>query len=284
MALIAEIGLPVDIASLSAVAFSTAATLLAALVLRNRPGLQRLSICFGAQGITWLAGFAGGVIALAGLRLQFPLRDVLFLATDHRLGLDGPSYIAWTTHAPAIVARLVGASYTSTLGIVLLSMSALALLGDRLEVWRATFCFAGALVTTSLISIFVPAKGVASWEAPELLARLPAEAGRYFWPAFDRFYSGSAPVIRLGTVDAVVSFPSFHMAMGLIVVMLWRGRPIALTISLAWFFLMVAGTVPLGGHYFVDLIGGFIVWAAWFGLSVCLARADHVLEASSSPS
>lgn len=30
---------------------------------------------------------------------------------------------------------------------------------------------------------------------------------------------------------------------------------------------MLLATLPGGGHYVVDLIAGFLVWAAWFALS-----------------
>jgi len=272
--MIAFVDVRTDFMSLSAVAETTAALLLASAALKRRGRLERLETCFGAQGMTWLAGFAGGVIALAGLRMQFPLRDESLYAIDHALGLDGPTYVGWASHAPAMITQAVGGSYTSTLGILLLSITAQALLGARLEVWRATFCFTGTLVTTCLISIIVPAKGVALWVADDVLARLPEEAGRYFWPGFERFYSGKTPIIHLNSIDAVVSFPSFHFIMGMIVLFLWRDRVVAFGIAMVWFVLMVSGTVPLGGHYFVDLIGGFVVWSAWFWLSTRLAGSE----------
>jgi membrane-associated phospholipid phosphatase len=36
--------------------------------------------------------------------------------------------------------------------------------------------------------------------------------------------------------------------------------------------LMLFSTMPFGGHYFVDLIGGTAVWAIWFAASQRIER------------
>jgi membrane-associated phospholipid phosphatase len=105
------------------------------------------------------------------------------------------------------------------------------------------------------------------WAAPALLDRLPDQAMRTFWTNFDNFYSGSDPVLRMHVIDGVISFPSFHTVAGLLVLTIWRKNLMTLIAAGLWLFFMLLGTFPGGGHYVVDLIGGFFVWAAWFAWS-----------------
>ena len=91
---------------------------------------------------------------------------------------------------------------------------------------------------------------------------------RGFWAHFDEFYVGTAPVLRLRGIDGVISFPSFHTIVGLIVVCMWREKYRHLWAGDRVVLLNAAGH-PLmnGGHYIVDLISGFVVWLIWFWLS-----------------
>jgi membrane-associated phospholipid phosphatase len=148
-----------------------------------------------------------------------------------------------------------------------MSLVLLSLFGDRIEAWRAALCFVGTLLTACVIASFVPAKGLGVWAPSELLAKLPPRAMRTFWPHFDEFYSGDDPVLRLQVVDGVISFPSFHAVVGLITLAMWRKRIITLIPAATYLFFMLLAIFPGGGHYFVDLLGGFAVWAAWFALS-----------------
>jgi membrane-associated phospholipid phosphatase len=53
---------------------------------------------------------------------------------------------------------------------------------------------------------------------------------------------------------------------------MWRKNPVTLTIASVWLAVMLLATLPGGGHYFVDLLAGFAVWAAWFSLSRMVER------------
>ncbi len=233
----------------------------------TNPWLRRVGDACGMMGLTWTMALAGGFISLLGLRLRLPLADDALLRADRWLGVDGPQWIAaFLTRAdwPAMVTM----SYNHTVPVLTLSLAAQALAGCRAEAWRAAFCFAASLLTVCLVSILTPARGLGMWLTDATLAQLPGGAARYFWPSFDRFYSGGGDaVLTLAAIDGVVSFPSFHTVMGLITLGLWRHSPIGFGLALAWFVQMMAGTMPLGGHYFVDLLGGLGVWALWFAVS-----------------
>jgi membrane-associated phospholipid phosphatase len=198
------------------------------------------------------------------LRLQFPVADKMLLAWDSALGFNGLAIVEALLAQGRWIFVLMSPAYNYTLDIFLGSFILLAMLGKRIEAWRAIFCFVGTLLTTCLIAIFVPAKGLGMWASADLLAQLPDRAMRSFWPHFDQFYFNSNPVLHLRVIDGVISFPSFHTVVGFLVLAMWRKNLVTLALAAAWLFFMLLATFPGGGHYVVDLIGGFIVWAAWF--------------------
>jgi membrane-associated phospholipid phosphatase len=240
-----------------------AAVLLVSAYSLASPRLSRLGDCCGTLGLVWLAGLGGGVISLMGLRLHLPLVDPLLLQLDSSLGVDTPGLVEWAA-AQGDWPPTITMSYNYTVPVLCLSIFVQALAGRRAEAWRAAFCFTGSLLTVCVVSIFTPAKGLGTWLTENVLSQLPGGAARYFWPSFEQFYGGGDPVLTLNAIDGVVSFPSFHTVMGLITVTLWRKSPIASGLALAWFVQMLIGTIPLGGHYVVDLIGGALIWAVWF--------------------
>ena len=263
--------------SISAAGAGLAAQMLAASLLVSslcwtRPRLSRLADGLGTVGLVWLAGLAGGVTSLMGLRLGLPLADRALLQLDRAIGIDTPATVAWIAGQPQWHGPIT-MSYNLTVPVLGLSILAQSLLGQRVEAWRAAFCFIGSLFTVCLVSVFTPAKGLGLWLGENLLAQLPNGAARYFWPSFDQFYSATDPVLSLASIDGVVSFPSFHTVMGLITVTLWRKSPVGMGLAGAWFVLMMAGTLPLGGHYAVDLLGGALIWAAWFWASRRVQKA-----------
>jgi membrane-associated phospholipid phosphatase len=244
-----------------------AGVLFGSVSLKSKWGGTLVGDCLGSQAVVWLSGIACGFITLIGLHLHFPRVDQLLMASDRAIGLDGVAFSSLVAKTPRAAHGVIVIAYKLTVPLVLLSMLVQALLKRPVEAWRAAFCFAGSLITVSLISIVTPAKGVGLWLSDATLAQLPGASARYFWGTFDRFYDGTDLVLRTTSIDGIVSFPSFHMVMGLIIVMLWRKNPVTLALALAWFIPMLVGTVPLGGHYFVDLIGGLVIWAGWFCLS-----------------
>jgi membrane-associated phospholipid phosphatase len=132
---------------------------------------------------------------------------------------------------------------------------------------RACLCFIGSLLTTCTIAMFAPAKGLGLWAPPQLLAQLPERAMVYFWHAFDTFYSGPEPVLRLDAISSVISFPSLHAAMGFSVGAIWRKNPFTLVPAAVWLAFMLLSTFPYGGHYLVDVLAGLLIAAGWFMLS-----------------
>jgi membrane-associated phospholipid phosphatase len=253
-------------------AWIAATTLILSLVYHSKR--PRVADTFGAVGQAWLGGLASCAVAVTGLRLGMPRSDAALLGMDRAIGVDGAAVLTWTRHQPDWFQHLLSMSYGATVGFVFLSLILLALLGDRIEVWRAVLCFVGSVLTTCVIAAMVPALGMSAWVSPELLDRLSMAAPRHFWPRFAHFQDfrhGSA-VLGLNSLGSCVTFPSFHTIMGLIVAAMWRKHILAFVPACTWLALMLFSTLPFGGHYVVDLIGGSVVWGLWFALSRRIER------------
>lgn len=270
MALLLEV--PVDPRGTFALDWLLAALLLVSRMWWDRRGHHRVADALGTVAIAALGGMTCGAVAMLELRLHFPVADGMLRSFDHALGVDGIAIVEALLRQGRWIFAIMAPAYNYTLHIFFGGLFLLALFGDRLEAWRAAFCFVGTLLTTCLIAIFVPAKGIGVWASDDLFARLPERAMRNFWPHFDDFYFGDHPVLRLQVIDGVISFPSFHSVVGFLTLAMWRKNMVTLVASGSWLIFMLLAIFPGGGHYFVDLLGGFAVWAAWFAGSRYIER------------
>jgi membrane-associated phospholipid phosphatase len=138
-------------------------------------------------------------------------------------------------------------------------------------------------MTSTLLSAFVPAVGTFAHHvmAPDVLSLLPAGAGRYYLPIFYAYRSGALNTVDIHHFDGVVTFPSFHAAMALMTAyafrdVRWLFGPICI-----WSGLTLLATMPIGGHYAVDVVAGAGVWSIFAllhrvtrnGIHLCLHSA-----------
>lgn len=226
-----------------------------------RAGMQRGADALGTVAVMTVGGLCCGAIAMMQLRFGFPMADDMLHRADSLLGLDGLA-IAAAMARYDLWFLILAPVYNFTLQVFLAGLVILSLMNDRVEAWRAAFCFVGALLTTCLIAMPIPATGLVNWADPELLEHLP----RAFLSHFNEFYFAADPELRLQVIDGVITFPSFHAVVGFLVLAMWRTRPVTRVIAAVWLVVELLSTIA-GGHYVVDLIGGFLVWLGWFALS-----------------
>ena len=76
---------------------------------------------------------------------------------------------------------------------------------------------------------------------------------------------GSLSTLSMDGVVGMVTFPSFHTILALLVV--WASR------ATWWFWpaallnaVVIASTLPVGGHHLADLVGGALVTAVTIGV------------------
>lgn len=264
-------GVRVDPSGTSMIELGLAALLILSRIWSAKAGMHRVADALGTVGTAAIGGLCCGAVAMLELRLGFPLADGML----HRAGMDAMQVLAVIGRQRDVLLPVLAPVYNNTLELFFGSLVVLSLVNDRIEAWRAAFCFVGTLLTTCVVAAFIPATGLINWAPPHLLAHLP----QAFMTHFSEFYYGVDPVLRLQVIDGTISFPSFHAVVGFLVFSMWRKRLVTRVAAAIWLAVELLSTVA-GGHYAVDLIGGFVVWGGWFALS-CLVEKRIAHDAMS---
>jgi membrane-associated phospholipid phosphatase len=189
-------------------------------------------------------------------------------AVDRTLGLDWKSLLAWMNDSPAAYALLRPIYLSLTLQMTTVALC-LAFSGRLLWLRIYTLAFIIAVLVSIAVSAVLPAAGAWPYYGldPAHSRILPAVSTS--WPVFYGLRDGTFRLLVAVGSEGIISFPSVHAALAVIVaIALW---PIAI---LRWVFValntaMLAATPIDGSHYFVDVLAGIALAA----LSLLLAQA-----------
>lgn len=218
----------------------------------------------GAVAVVMWNGATAGVISLMALKTGAPLIDESLARADAALGVATPDFVDWVAHQPAI-ARLLELAYLSSLPLLFATVFFLIWRQRVDRVWELCFVYAGTITVCTLFSTFAPAVGafVHYGTSVGTLAMLPEGAGIYHMPIFETYRTGATSTVDFTRLQGVVTFPSFHTCMALMLAHALRGVRWISGANYAWNGLVVVSTVPIGGHYVVDLIAAGVVWGAF---------------------
>jgi membrane-associated phospholipid phosphatase len=195
------------------------------------------------RGLVTLIAFSAAFTMLmeAIAATSYPLADAMLLAADSTLGLSAPATAAFVAQYP-VVAFMLKVAYSSVIPQTIL---VLFILAEKSSLWTFLQRFMlGALVTVCFFYFF-PAVGVQGNITPVIAER------------FHALRSGAAVITWQGA-QGIITFPSFHTAWAIfLTAALWPTR-------LRWWafglnVLMIASTVTVGGHYYVDVPAGALV-------------------------
>lgn len=218
-------------------------------------------IAYIFQGIIFLqlAWINVRVLNHASMALSFPYADDILINWDRFLNFNWKQYFYFVQNNE-IVKTVFDYSYTSLTFFSFWSFIILVVQKDlkRTCFFLETFLFTAVICTA--IGMFFPAKAAVAmyYGDAKTLANLDTLPGVYHIEAMQRLRSGLPFSLDLNDLPGLVTFPSFHTAAGIILVIsFWRTAlfPVILLYSAT----MIASTPVLGGHYFVDLIGGTMV-------------------------
>jgi len=220
---------------------------------------------------TMLSGVAFILAAWPALRIYnhlvmttgLPLADARLAAWDAALGFDWLGYLLWLDRHPLLFDAMNraygGLTFYSSLAFILM----LFLIGvERAREFVLLFLITA--VTASTIGLFFPAVAAMAFYAPDpdLFRIITPDVGAYHVESFERLRTAAAPVLDMRHLPGMTTFPSFHTAMGLIVIWCARGSWPLFAPMLALNALMIASTPAIGGHYFIDILAGGVLAAA----------------------
>lgn len=256
----ASFGLHWDLSGFGAIALAAAFLMLIGLRINQTALLAPLGDGVSLLGI-WMAGaFACGAVAIMSTRTPMPLADTLFARADASVGLSAKLFVIGLGKGPPGVVAFLKTIYELSGFVLIATMVVLPLIGRAAAAWRCAVLIHGSLLCCALIAFLFPAYGIFVDIDPADAIGLPASAGRYAMEAVTGFRYGADPIISTEAMSGVISFPSFHTIIALVIVQSWAAVRGARWLVVPAAGLVIMSTLPMGGHYFVDLIAGLLLW------------------------
>lgn len=190
-----------------------------------------------------------------------PFLDELAATADNALGLSWIGYAAWLDDNPLIV-TILQAFYGSLTPFSIIGFIVVALFASRHAAEEFLILFVLLAVTVSLFGIFLPAYGpmIHFSNVTSQMVNI-REFGWLHLPHYEALKGQGPHRLVLEQLPGLTTFPSFHTAMGLLLVYAMRERWYLLAPATLYSTIMIAGTPLFGSHYFVDLIAGGILTA-----------------------
>jgi membrane-associated phospholipid phosphatase len=237
-------------------------------------------VASGLENTAQLIAFAAVAAPLSYLAAaaNLPLQDRAFDAIDRALGLDWRALLNWINASPTIHAALRPIYLSLTLQMTA-AVLALAFSGRllRLRIYMLSVILA-ALITIA-ISALLPAAGawpyygLSAADSPHVVPIVSTS-----WPVFYSLRDGSLRMLVAIGSEGIISFPSLHAALAVILsVALWP-VPILRWVIVALNVAMLAATPIEGSHYFSDIFAGI-------GVAVlCFLIASRITKRAAQPS
>jgi membrane-associated phospholipid phosphatase len=186
--------------------------------------------------------------------LPLPRWDEALATTDRALGLNWLDMYQWLTRHPAIAAGAQTA-YMSLGPEMLVLLVALELLGHHSKARTFLRWFMVSAIATLGIGILIPAAGAFVYYD------LPVASITGYVAQWADLRNGTMRTINPLDNQGLVVFPSFHTALAVLCACAaWPLRLLKFPL-LALNLLIILSSPAMGGHYFVDIIAGFILAA-----------------------
>lgn len=193
----------------------------------------------------------------AGVALGLPLVDPWLAAADAAMGLHVPALVEWTRGWP-VLTLLLSLAYFSLLPQFVLGLVGLGLRHRNREcLWEYVFHFHVCLAVTLLGVTLLPAACAFTYYGFSSLIDQTR-----FISHFEGLRAGTLTEIRFDDIEGLISFPSFHVAGGLMVTWAfrhyrWWAAPLVVLNGL-----LIAATVMSGAHYGIDVVITVVLFAA----------------------
>jgi hypothetical protein len=202
----------------------------------------------------WLTREVTAIFGQLVMSVPVPLADSLLADMDRALHLDWVGYLAWVAAKPWLAQFLLWI-YNALVPVSLVAFVILHALGrnDRVSEYLA-LSFVGVIIAMVVGTAFPAIGAVTYFEAQALMASFPPQTGAVWIPRLMDIRSGATVDIK--ELVGLVSFPSYHVALTMIIAWCFRGFRVAFPIFASFALATAAATPIIGGHYFVDLLGG----------------------------
>jgi len=196
------------------------------------------------------------------------LVDAPLAAWDRALGFDWLALHAWL-QTRALAQAMLGVAYASGLLQMVFVVVFLGLTGRREALEEFMLLLIGATLLTIVASGVLPAAG--AWKHYAVAGSFDLSSLSHFEPLRD----GSLREIALEKMQGLISIPSLHAAMAVLLVHAVRTSRVVLPVFGALDLAMLASTPIAGGHYLVDVLAGVALALALIAFSRRRATRPH---------
>jgi membrane-associated phospholipid phosphatase len=196
--------------------------------------------------------------------LAMPFQDAPLAAFDAAIGFDWMWWVARTNEHPWLI-RVLNMAYDSFVPQLIVVVSALALTNKTRDLWDFLALVTLGSFVTMLVSGPFPAIAAYAYYHPDpsihsMIDQISPGAGRLHLPSVIPMRSGAMDMIDVTGNHGLVTFPSYHSILAYSLAYAMRNIPYLAIPGLILNSLMLISTIPIGGHYLVDLIAGFAVF------------------------
>jgi membrane-associated phospholipid phosphatase len=205
--------------------------------------------------------------------MAMPLQDSALATIDRWMGIDWIALAFWFRAHPELT-RLLCDAYASILWQPVLLMVLLTFADpERMRIMMTASAI--ALAATLVGFFLVPALGPYPYfnfthaDFPDAINVTP-----WIQPGLiEALRNGSREVV----FEGIVSFPSYHAATSILFAFGWIGVPVIGVPLVLMNMVMLIATVPIGGHYVIDIFAGVAVAFASLSLAMRYFRTTDTL-------
>lgn len=218
-------------------------------------------------------GFLAAVLTTLSYVLastNMPLQDSSLISLDQAIGVDWRSLIDDFMRLPSLMV-LLNYAYASLSYQLALFLPVVFLTGHGRLGSQFVLAWSIALGAAVVISPFTPALGgyLHFQLDPKDFPEVRIWAAWLFVTPVYALRDGSLNVVELRNLDGIITFPSFHAAVAVLMAWAASGIPLLRYPMIFLNLLMLISTIPIGGHYLIDVMAGSLVAVA----SIVAARA-----------
>ncbi|CAN7467303.1 phosphatase PAP2 family protein [Mesorhizobium caraganae] len=217
----------------------------------------------GVKSLVWNAGlfiplgFASVYFMYLAAATSQPLMDQPLAVIDGEIGFRWRAFLEWTNSYPLVAKTLVFAYHSVGPQIPLLFLL-LAFTRQHLRLTEFMAMLAISSVFTAAVMAVVPAAGAYAYfqPLPADFSNFTARAGMWHFNELMRIRSGEPFSLLVTRAEGLVTFPSYHTALGIMVVYALRDMRFVMWPVALLNVVMVVSTLPKGGHHLIDVIAG----------------------------
>ena len=212
---------------------------------------QVIAFAAVAAPLSYVAAAAGGAL---------PLHDTAVANFDRALDFHWRGLLAAMEHWPDFhtAMRLIYLSLSVQMTAVVLVLG----FSGRLAWLRVyTLAFILSALITIAVSAVLPTEGVWLHDGLNAANHAVVPASSTSWPVFLGLRDGSYRLLMAVGAEGIITFPSLHAALAVIIIAALWPVPVARWICAIINTVMLAATPVEGSHYLADVLAGIVVAA-----------------------